>query len=36
MYIGDKWNGWTVAEFVGEGRFGKVYKIIKPEFPTFS
>lgn len=30
--IGDKWNGWTVDSFIGEGSFGKVYRLTRTEF----
>ena len=26
------WNGWNVVEVLGEGAFGKVYKVVKEEF----
>ncbi len=29
---GDIWNGWTIDEFIGEGSFGEVYKIVRNEF----
>ena len=32
MNVGDSWNEWTVVEFIGEGSFGKVYKIKREEF----
>lgn len=32
MNIGDKWKGWTVESFIGEGTYGKVYRIIRNEF----
>ena len=32
MNIGDKWNGWTVESFIGEGTYGKVYRIVRTEF----
>lgn len=32
MTIGDKWNGWTVDSFIGEGSFGRVYRIVRTEF----
>jgi len=32
MNIGDIWNGWTITDFIGEGSFGKVYKIKREEF----
>lgn len=27
----DTWNGWTIDSFIGEGSFGKVYKIVRNE-----
>ena len=30
--IGDRWNGYTVASLIGEGSYGKVYKITREEF----
>ena len=32
MDVGDRWNGWTVDSFIGEGSFGKVYRIVRKEF----
>ena len=32
MELGSKWNEWTINEFIGEGSFGKVYKIVRHEF----
>lgn len=32
MDIGDNWNGWTVESFIGEGSFGKVYRIVRKDF----
>lgn len=32
MKIGDVWNGWTVDSFIGEGSFGKVYRVVRKEF----
>lgn len=32
MDINNLWKGWRVEEFIGEGSFGKVYKIVKEEF----
>ena len=32
MKAGEKWNGWIVDSLIGEGRFGKVYKIVRTEF----
>lgn len=32
MEIGSMWNDWTVEKLIGEGSFGKVYKIIRKEF----
>lgn len=32
MKIGDKWGDWTVESLLGEGTFGKVYKIVRNEF----
>lgn len=32
MKIGDNWNGWTIEAQLGEGQFGKVYKLSKSEF----
>ena len=32
MQVGDTWKEWTVEQFIGEGSFGKVYKIIREEF----
>ncbi len=32
MNIGDKWNDWTVESFIGEGTYGKVYRIVRTEF----
>lgn len=31
MEIGSVWNGWKVESLLGEGSFGKVYKIIREE-----
>ncbi len=31
MEIGSFWNGWKIESLIGEGSFGKVYKIIKEE-----
>lgn len=31
MEIGSKWNGWIVDSFLGEGSFGRVYKIKREE-----
>lgn len=30
--IGKIWQGWKISEYIGEGAFGKVYKIVKQEF----
>ena len=32
MKIGDNWNGWRVAELLGEGQFGQVYRIERKEY----
>ena len=32
MEIGNKYNGWTIEDFIGEGSFGKVYKTSRSEF----
>ena len=32
MEIGSEWRGWTVAEYLGGGSFGKVYRIEREEF----
>ena len=32
MKPGDTWNGWTVESLIGEGGFGKVYKITRSEY----
>ena len=32
MEIGKIWPGWEVSEYIGEGSFGKVYKIIREDF----
>ena len=32
MEVGSNWNGWRVEEFIGEGSFGKVYRIVREEF----
>ena len=32
LKAGDKWNDWTVDELLGQGRFGKVYRISRTEF----
>lgn len=32
MEIGSLWKGWKVDKFIGEGSFGKVYRIIREEF----
>ena len=32
MNTGDIWNGWTIDSFIGEGTFGKVYKIVRNEY----
>lgn len=32
MDIGKIWPGWEVAEYIGEGAFGKVYKITREDF----
>ena len=32
MEIGQTWNGWTIKKYLGEGSFGKVYKIVREEF----
>ena len=32
MKIGDNWNGWRVAEVLGEGQFGQVYRIERKEY----
>ena len=32
MNIGDKWHEWTVAELLGTGNYGKVYRIERQEF----
>lgn len=31
MKIGSIWNGWTIESLIGEGSFGKVYKIVREE-----
>ena len=31
MEIGSHWNGWRIESLIGEGSFGKVYKIVKEE-----
>ena len=31
MEIGSIWRGWTVDSLLGEGSFGKVYKIVRKE-----
>ena len=30
--VGDVWHGWTVDAFIGEGSYGKVYKLTKKEY----
>lgn len=30
--IGEIWPGWETKEYIGEGAFGKVYKIVREEF----
>ena len=30
--IGKIWPGWEISEYIGEGAFGKVYKIVRQEF----
>lgn len=32
MNIGDKWNNWTIDELLGEGQFGKVYRLVRTGF----
>jgi len=32
MEVGSQLNGWTVDSLIGEGRFGKVYKLVRTEF----
>lgn len=32
MNIGEIWPGWEVEKYIGEGAFGKVYKIVRKEF----
>jgi len=32
MNKGDLWNGWTVDSLIGEGSFGKVYRVTRTEF----
>lgn len=32
MKIGDKWGEWTVDSLLGEGTFGKVFRIVRNEF----
>lgn len=32
MDIGKIWPGWEIADFIGEGAFGKVYKITREDF----
>ena len=32
MNIGDKWKDWTVESFIGEGTYGKVFKVVRNEF----
>ena len=32
MNIGDKWNGWTIESLIGQGTFGKVYRIVREDF----
>ena len=32
MKTGDNWNGWTIEELLGEGQFGKVYRLARNEF----
>ena len=32
MNIGDNWNGWIVDKYIGEGSFGKVYRVVRNEF----
>ena len=32
LKAGDKWNDWTVDELLGQGRFGKVFRISRTEF----
>lgn len=32
MDIGKIWNGWEVEKLIGEGSFGKVYKIVRKDF----
>ena len=32
MQTGDVWNGWKIDRFLGEGSFGKVYRIVREEF----
>lgn len=31
MEIGSIWNGWKIESLIGEGSFGKVYKIVREE-----
>ena len=32
MDIDKIWHGWEIEEEIGEGSFGKVYKIVRNEF----
>ena len=32
MQTGEVWNGWKIDQFLGEGSFGKVYRIVREEF----
>lgn len=32
MNTGDVWNGWKIEALIGEGSFGKVYRVTKEEF----
>jgi serine/threonine protein kinase len=32
MDVGSIWNGWKVESLIGEGSFGKVYKVVREEF----
>jgi beta-lactam-binding protein with PASTA domain/serine/threonine protein kinase len=32
MNVEEIWNGWKVESLIGEGSFGKVYKIVREEF----
>lgn len=32
MDIGKIWNGWEIEKLIGEGSFGKVYKIVRKDF----